>query len=99
MVSGVLIIRDMRAVKIMMCRLTLFVRWLSSIVCTTAAVRLENLALRHQIAVYQQSIFRTRLSLDMDCPAGRPVQSPECGHVRTIAELGGLHHHYERLAA
>ena len=56
-----LIIRDMRAVKIMMCRLTLCLRWLSSTVCTTAAVRLENLALRHQIAVYQQSIARPKL--------------------------------------
>jgi hypothetical protein len=71
MVSGVLILRDMRAVKIMRCRLTLFVRWLSSIVCTTAAVRLENLALRHQIAVYQQSIARPKLQpIDRLCWAG-----------------------------
>ena len=45
----------------MLCRLSLFLTWWSSIVCTTATVRLENLALRHQVAVYQQSIARPKL--------------------------------------
>ena len=175
----------------MLCRLSLFLTWWRSIVRPTATVRLENLALRHQVAVYQQSIarpklqpidrffwawlsrlwagweqalafvqprtvlawqkkrvrdywrdlsqsgkpsrpagsirkdlldhilvlndrhlrrllhaylndyhrFRTHLSLDMDGPASRPIESPECGQVRAIPELGGLQHHDERLAA
>ncbi len=51
----------MRAVQTILCRLFLFLTWLSSIVRTTATVRLENLALRHQIGVYQQSIVRPKL--------------------------------------
>ena len=29
----------------------------------------------------------------------RPVQRPEVGPVRKLPEVGGLHHHYERMAA
>ena len=43
--------------------------------------------------------FRTHLSLAMDCPMPRAVEPPECGEVIAIAEVGGLHHHYERWAA
>jgi hypothetical protein len=43
--------------------------------------------------------WRTHLSLEMDCPEPRAVQPPECGEVIEVAEVGGLHHHYERLAA
>ena len=43
--------------------------------------------------------FRTHLALDMDCPVARAVEPPECGHVRAVPEVGGLHHHYERSAA
>jgi putative transposase len=32
--------------------------------------------------------------LDMDCPLLRPVQRPEVGWIREVAEVGGLHHHY-----
>lgn len=53
--------------------------------------------LRAYLSYYHR--FRTHLSLGMDCPAGRPVEPPECGHVRAVPEVGGLHHHYERLAA
>jgi hypothetical protein len=41
--------------------------------------------------------WRTHLSLDMDCPEPRTVQAK--GKVREFPEVGGLHHHYERLAA
>ena len=43
--------------------------------------------------------WRTRLSLAMDAPDSRPVQSSEQGAVVKIAEVGGLHRHYERMAA
>lgn len=49
------------------------------------------------IAYYHR--FRTHLSLEMDCPHPRAVESPECGQVRALPEVGGLHHHYERQAA
>ncbi len=43
--------------------------------------------------------WRTHLSLGMDTPDGRPVQPPEQGAVVAVAEVGGLHNHYERRAA
>jgi hypothetical protein len=43
--------------------------------------------------------FRTHLSLAMDCPVPRAVAPPEDGPARAIPEVGGLHHHYERIAA
>jgi transposase InsO family protein len=43
--------------------------------------------------------WRTHLSLGMDSPESRPVQSSEFGNVVAFPEVGGLHHHYERMAA
>jgi hypothetical protein len=43
--------------------------------------------------------WRTHLSLAMDCPDTRPVQPPELGAAVVFPEVGGLHHHYERVAA
>ncbi len=43
--------------------------------------------------------FRTHQSLNMDSPESRPVQRPEQGRVVAFPEVGGLHHHYERMAA
>jgi transposase InsO family protein len=43
--------------------------------------------------------WRTHRSLEMDAPDPRPIQPPGVGSVKKIAEVGGLHHHYERLAA
>jgi len=44
---------------------------------------------------------RTHLSVDKDAPDTRPVQLPAMGTVIEIeiAEVGGLHHRYERRAA
>ena len=42
---------------------------------------------------------RTHLSLSMDCPKPRPIQSPDQGRVVEFPEVGGLHHRYERCAA
>ena len=43
--------------------------------------------------------WRTHLSLAMECPEPRPVLPPDRGPVVAFPEVGGLHHHYERIAA
>jgi transposase InsO family protein len=53
--------------------------------------------LRSYFAYYHGS--RTHLSLCKDAPEPRAKQAPECGRVIEIAEVGGLHHRYERRAA
>ncbi len=52
----------------------------------------------HQYFSYYHG-FRTHQSLEMDSPDSRAVQSPEQGRVVAFLEVGGLHHHYERIAA
>ena len=42
---------------------------------------------------------RTHLALDKDAPIPRPVMPPSEGNIVAIAEVGGLHHRYERRAA
>ncbi|HEX9875920.1 MAG TPA: integrase core domain-containing protein [Gammaproteobacteria bacterium] len=42
---------------------------------------------------------RTHLSLSKDCPEPRRVQPPGPGRIIAFAQVGGLHHRYERLAA
>ena len=49
------------------------------------------------VSYYHQT--RTHLSLAKDTPETRPVHPPELGPVVAIAEVGGLHHRYERRAA
>jgi len=43
--------------------------------------------------------WRTHLSLSVDAPNPRTVHPPDRGRVVEFADIGGLHHHYERLAA
>jgi hypothetical protein len=43
--------------------------------------------------------WRIHRSLDMEAPEPRPVQPPEFGPTRKLPEVGGLHHHDERIAA
>ena len=43
--------------------------------------------------------WRTHLSLEMDAPDPRPIHGPERGRIVEFPEVGGLHHHYERLTA
>ncbi len=43
--------------------------------------------------------WRTHLGLEMDTPHRRDVQTPAQGKVIEVPDLGGLHHHYLRLAA
>ena len=49
------------------------------------------------IAYYHR--FRTHLALEMDCPHPRAIEPPATGRVIARPEVGGLHQHYERLAA
>ncbi len=42
--------------------------------------------------------WRTHLSLEMDRPDSRSVPSAALGKVVPFPEVGGLHHHYQRLA-
>lgn len=53
--------------------------------------------LRSYFEYYQES--RTHLSLGKDPPCTRAVQPPEVGAVVEMAQVGGLHHRYERHAA
>jgi putative transposase len=53
--------------------------------------------LKSYFAYYHRS--RTHLSLAKDAPEPRANQPPELGVVIEIAEIGGLHHRYERRAA
>ncbi len=53
--------------------------------------------LRSYFRYYHQS--RTHLGLKKDSPVPREVQPKESGRILQIAEVGGLHHRYERRAA
>jgi putative transposase len=53
--------------------------------------------LRSYVAYYHS--WRTHLSLNMDSPESRVIQPTELGPVRKVPEVGGSHHHYERIAA
>jgi putative transposase len=52
----------------------------------------------HSYVVYYHH-WRTHQSLEMDVPLTRSVQGPELGSVHKVAEVGCMHHHYERRAA
>jgi hypothetical protein len=45
---------------------------------------------------YERS--RTHLALRKDAPVPRPVQIPANGRIVELAEVGGLHHRYQRCA-
>ena len=64
-------------------------------------VALNERHLRQVIARYLDYYhdWRTHLALAMDAPNQRIVHPPNQGRVVAFPELGGLHHHYERLAA
>jgi putative transposase len=69
--------------------------------CLDHVVALNERHLRRIVARYVTYYhdWRTHLSLSMDAPNPRMVHSPDRGRVVAFPELGGLHHHYERLAA
>jgi len=53
--------------------------------------------LRDYFAYYHR--WRTHLSLDDDSPLGRAADTPTGRPIVAVPHVGGLHHHYERLAA
>ena len=69
--------------------------------CLDLVIVLSERHLRRILSMYFDYYhrWRTHLSLAMDCPEGRPVQPHNQGTVFEFPEVGGLHHHYERLAA
>lgn len=69
--------------------------------CLDNVIVLSEWHLRRILTIYVSyySKWRTHLSLEMDCPEPREVQHPNRGDVVAFPEVGGLHHHYERLAA
>jgi putative transposase len=69
--------------------------------CLDHVIVLHERHLRRLLTGYFQCYhhWRTRRALEMDCPVPWPIQRPEVGSIREVAEVGGLHHHYERRAA
>jgi transposase InsO family protein len=69
--------------------------------CLDHIVIFNERHLRRVLSSYADYYQRTRthLSLDKDCPDSRPIQHRSVGRVVAIPRVGGLHHHYERLAA
>ena len=69
--------------------------------CLDHVIVLNERHLRRILARYLDYYhrWRTHLSLGMDAPSPRAVHRPDRGRVVEFPELGGLHHHYERLAA
>jgi putative transposase len=66
--------------------------------CLDHVIVLSQRHLRRTLRAYFHYYhrWRTHLSLDMDCPD--PRHSPDRGTVFEFPDIGGLHHHYERLA-
>ena len=69
--------------------------------CLDHVIVLSERHLKRVLACYLSYYhgFRTHLSLEMDAPNHRPIQTQDYGDVVEISEVGGLHHHYERRAA
>ncbi len=69
--------------------------------CLNRVIVLNERHLKRVISNYLDYYhrWRTHLSLEMDAPDPRPIQCPERGRIVEFPEMGGLHHHYECLAA
>ena len=69
--------------------------------CLDDVIVLNDRYLRRIVGRYLDSYhnWRTPLSLSMDAPNPRTVRPPDRGRAIEFADIGGLHHHYERLAA
>ncbi len=68
--------------------------------CLDHVVVLNERHLQRILSSYLDYYHRWRVhqSLEMDCPARRAIHSIDRGRVVEIGHLGGLHHHYERIA-
>ncbi len=83
---------------------TPYVEWLIGSIrreCLNDTVVLNERHLRRVLRSYVDYYHRWRLhrSLEMDAPEPRWIQPSELGPVRKRPVVGGLHHHYERIAA
>jgi putative transposase len=69
--------------------------------CLDHVIVLSERHLQHLLTSYfaYYHTWRTHRALDMDAPTSRPVQPPALGPVQEVAEVGGLHHQYERRQA
>jgi transposase InsO family protein len=69
--------------------------------CPDHVIVFNEGSLRRILASYFSYYHETRphLSLEKDSPESRPVQRRESGRVVALAQVGGLHHRYERRAA
>ena len=69
--------------------------------CLDHVVVVNEQHLRRILRSYFNYYHRTRthLSVEKDAPDTRPVQLPAIGWVVELAEVGGLHHRFERRAA
>jgi transposase InsO family protein len=69
--------------------------------CLADVIVLNERHLRRVLHAYVDyyHAWRTHRSLEMDAPKPRVIQPPAMGPVRKVPEVGGLHHHYERIEA
>jgi len=69
--------------------------------CLNDVIVLNERHLRRVLQSYVDYYHRWRphRSLEMDAPEPRPVQPVALGPVRKLPEVGGFHHHYERMTA
>jgi len=87
--------------------------FVASLFPSRPAMQLKILALQHQVAIYKHTVARPRLRPTASSGAGflgsglsgktpwrsRTMQPPSHGQVIAVPEVGGLHHHYGRVAA
>jgi putative transposase len=69
--------------------------------CLDHVIVFHETSLRRILGSYVDYYHRSRthLSLSKDSPEPRSIQPPEMGAVVAVAQVGGLHHRYERRAA
>ena len=69
--------------------------------CLDHVIVLNEHHLRRLLSSYLRyyHAVRTHLTLEKDAPDRRPVQPLTAGKVIALPQVGGLHHHYVRLAA
>jgi transposase InsO family protein len=69
--------------------------------CLDHVIVFNEISLRRILNSYFDYYHRSRthLSLGKDSPEPRAIQPPEMGSVVPLAQVGGLHHRYERRAA
>jgi len=69
--------------------------------CLDHVIVVDERHLKRILATYFRYYhdWLTHQALGMDCPEGRAVHAVDRGRVVQTPEIGGLHHHYERIAA